>query len=82
MRNEKSELMNLLCFSFLISPLASPILLSLTRRILLCQHELFAHQTARTASVLRLTSAAQADEDSLSPFFRTTTADSRDRRSS
>ena len=27
-----------------------------------CQHSLFAHQTVRTASVLRLTSAAQAGE--------------------
>ena len=31
-----------------------------------CQHDLFAHQTVRTASVLRLTYAAPADEASLS----------------
>ena len=35
---------------------------------LLCQHSLFAHQTVRTASVLRLTYAAHADEALLSPF--------------
>ena len=30
--------------------------------VVCCQHSLFAHQTVRTASVLRLTSAAQAGE--------------------
>ena len=38
---------------------------------LLCQHDLFAPQTVRTASVLRLTYAAHADEALLSPFRRT-----------
>ena len=58
-------------FSILISSLASPILLSLTRRILLCQHELFAHQTARTVSGRRLMLAAQAYEVSLFRFTLT-----------
>ena len=44
--------------SFQLSPFLFP----------LCQHELFAHQTVRTASILRLTFAAHADEASLSPF--------------
>ena len=35
--------------------------------VVCCQHSLFAHQTVRTASVLRLTFAAHADE---APLFR------------
>jgi hypothetical protein len=37
--------------------------------IVCCQHVLFAHQTVRTASVLRLTYAAHADEALLSSFL-------------
>ena len=35
----------------------------------LCQHDLFTPQAVRTASVLRLMSAAHAGEALLSPFF-------------